>query len=291
MDNNEIEFQTIANRNKYIGGIVFYIIVFYIFSSVISAFLLIYFNNSYSIDSNIFSEIVNSENYLIFLNEEYIGTVYETTINVLLKVSSYTNLITYIILILGCIYIFLFDFIKDASIFTNIEENCVSKPKETDKPLFYFVKTLILWFCIYYGISLFSNLIVGLLNNILNIDSSFNQLSIEAIMSISAIPTIISAGFLGPIVEELIFRKSIFSLFKNKKIALIVSTISFGVIHIISSLTQNYNIIELIVLTIPYITAGFIFGFIYLKTNCNIYYVTIIHMLSNLIALSILLIS
>lgn len=98
---------------------------------------------------------------------------------------------------------------------------------------------------------------------------------------------VFSAVILGPIVEELIFRKAFFGIISNQKIAVVVSSLTFGLIHVLAEPTFT----DLVINIIPYVVIGFVFGYIYTKQNKNLLIVTIVHMLTNLISIiSILLI-
>lgn len=111
--------------------------------------------------------------------------------------------------------------------------------------------------------------------------TSVNQLSIvETLHSGQAVMMIISVVLLGPIVEELIFRKSLFSLFENKKLAIIISSLIFGLIHLIAEPSLASVIINLPAYLIP----GLVFGYFYAKNDENILVPTIAHILSNLIS-------
>jgi hypothetical protein len=90
----------------------------------------------------------------------------------------------------------------------------------------------------------------------------------------------ISAVIIGPVVEELIFRKAIFGLISNDKVALAVSTFIFGAIHLLG----EASILEALVNGVAYFVMGFVFGYIYLKNNRNIMVPIIVHVLSNLIS-------
>ena len=90
----------------------------------------------------------------------------------------------------------------------------------------------------------------------------------------------IAAVFLGPIAEELVFRKSIFAIIKNEKIALVISAFVFGGVHLLSETTLNGVIMSGIV----YIMMGFVFGYIYIRNKKNISVLITIHILSNLIS-------
>ncbi|MBE0700492.1 MAG: CPBP family intramembrane metalloprotease, partial [Acholeplasmataceae bacterium] len=120
----------------------------------------------------------------------------------------------------------------------------------------------------------------------INVGESVNQITIvRALHSEGLVLMLASAIFMGPIVEELIFRKSIFGLIKNDKMALAVSTISFGVIHLIG----EASILHALVSGISYFVMGLVFGFIYIKNNKNIWPVIIVHVLANLISILLIL--
>ncbi|MCF7930338.1 MAG: CPBP family intramembrane metalloprotease [Acholeplasmataceae bacterium] len=136
--------------------------------------------------------------------------------------------------------------------------------------------------------NVFSNYASNFLSNIFGIAQSeaVNQITImRSLNSSGAIFMILSAVVMGPIVEELIFRKSIFGLFKNDKFALVVSSIIFGSIHLIG----EASILEALVNGLSYFTMGFVFGFIYLQNNKNIIAPISVHILSNLISIVALL--
>jgi uncharacterized protein len=110
---------------------------------------------------------------------------------------------------------------------------------------------------------------------------AINQTTIiNALQSQGVVFMLLSAVILGPIVEELIFRKAIFGLIKSDKIALLVSTLIFGTIHLIN----EASIAEAIINGVSYYMMGFVFGYIYLKNDRNIWIPTIVHIVSNLIS-------
>lgn len=95
-----------------------------------------------------------------------------------------------------------------------------------------------------------------------------------------AVLMIINVVIFAPIVEELIFRKAFFSLIKNKWIALVVSSLVFGLIHV----TGEPSIQLLIINIIPYAVMGVVFGYAYIRSEENILIPISIHALSNLLA-------
>ncbi len=138
--------------------------------------------------------------------------------------------------------------------------------------------------------NIISNVLIEVMQLLTNTqsDTAMNQAIImESLQGNGVILMVISAVLLGPIVEELIFRKAIFGLFKNNTIAMIVSSFAFGIIHILS----EPSIIDLMINIIPYLVMGFVFGYLYIKHQRNLFVVTMVHILTNLISIiSILLI-
>jgi len=128
-----------------------------------------------------------------------------------------------------------------------------------------------------------SNFISNMLSNAssIPISESVNQMTIVRMLNSNGVIFIVlSAVIVGPIVEELIFRKSIFGLIKNQNIALIVSSLIFGAIH----LTAEASIAEALINGISYFTMGIIFGYIYIKNEKNIIAPIAVHILVNLVS-------
>lgn len=116
-------------------------------------------------------------------------------------------------------------------------------------------------------------------------ETSMNQMMINrALKSPGAIFIILTAVFVGPIVEELVFRKSFFGLIKNPKIALTVSSVCFGLIHMTTEIIQG-DILMVVINGIGYISGGLALGYIYMKENKNIFIPIIAHMAYNLLSI------
>lgn len=102
--------------------------------------------------------------------------------------------------------------------------------------------------------------------------------------------------FLAPFVEEIVFRKCFFKIFKNPVVAITISSILFGGIHVFSSTTEALTllikgsgtylevVLELIQI-IPYSTMGLAMGIAYLMSNKNIYSSIFTHFLNNSVAM------
>lgn len=178
------------------------------------------------------------------------------------------NLSLYAIILLSCIICLKDDIVHDFSGYKKIET----------KYAYLFVG---------YGMILAGNYLCTILFTLLGITdpTSANQGGIEELVKggyyLIFIPTILIA----PFVEELVFRKTLFEILKklkiNKYVILAVSSIIFGMIHIIFNLDNGW--LELL-LGLPYVTTGLALGYVYIQNNENIFVPISVHFLNNLIA-------
>ena len=206
-----------------------------------------------------------------------------TSQNIQNVASSLMNFLTYLVLFISLIYILGKDIKAE---FITFKEN------EKNKTM-----TILASFGIFYIISLFfQNLVLSIeesynlgqklmgMTDFINTTSD-NQTVIEQMMkSAGAIPMFLSAVVLGPICEELVFRKAFFDIIKKPEIALIVSSLVFGSIHIFSSI-GFYSALEIFLMTIPYVASGVALGYIYIRSKQNIWIPIIVHTLSNFISM------
>ena len=114
-----------------------------------------------------------------------------------------------------------------------------------------------------------------------------NEETIRAMFSKAPIYVFISAVFLAPLLEELVFRQSIRNMFSNDLLFIIISGLIFGGLHVVGNINHWYDLLYLI----PYCTPGFIFAYIMSKTN-NVFVSIGLHFLHNgmIMSLQILLI-
>ena len=110
---------------------------------------------------------------------------------------------------------------------------------------------------------------------------SLNQQTIETAMRAEFKWFLIfTVCIFGPIIEELVFRKAIFSLFKTNWPGVLVSTLVFGGIHVVneSSFTLfAYNIFA-------YLVGGLAFSLVYVYSKRNVVVTSVLHILHNTIA-------
>lgn len=115
--------------------------------------------------------------------------------------------------------------------------------------------------------------------------TSQNQNSIVALInSKGMLLTFFSASIFGPVVEELIFRKSLFTIFKDDSKAFIISSVIFAMIHVVSSI-GTFNLMSIILITIDYLAPAFVLGYIYIKGNKNVLYTILVHIIYNTFAM------
>ena len=113
----------------------------------------------------------------------------------------------------------------------------------------------------------------GLFNETIN---GSNQTSIVNAIKENAFLMALSTCLLAPIVEETIFRKCIFSYFEKDYIAIIVSTLAFSLIHVISSLDFIH--------ILPYLITGALLSTGYALSKRNIYVTILAHAIVNTIS-------
>jgi uncharacterized protein len=184
--------------------------------------------------------------------------------------ASLLNFLIYLILLPLVFYVLRSDIIVDFNIFKQLKSQ--------------WVFIVIIGYVYLIAGNLLANGLRWFLTVIFSIDvaESVNQIIIvRAINSNGAFFMIFSAIIMGPIVEELIFRKAMFGLFESDKVAIIVSSLAFGAVHLIG----ETNFLHGVVNGISYFVMGFVFGYIYIKNNRNVIAPTIVHILSNTIAI------
>lgn len=252
-----------VDKNIAIRNIFFYIIIFFVASSALSVF----FINIYSLIKGIpYSTLSNPD------TDEY--QTMSIILNPILQISVYLLLAAVIGL--------------NSKKWLVEDSNGLFKNR--DKYVGWAVIGMVLLYAVNILFSIF-------FTNVLHItDSSDNQAAIVSMLQ--TIPGILCMGiftvFLAPMVEELIFRRSVFTFFKNKNVAVIISALIFGFIHVSSAcftdligIMQNTVTFKTLLIDFSYIliygSMGLILSLLYKKTN-NIYPVIMAHSLNNLLS-------
>lgn len=252
-------------------SILAYLLISYVISIIVSMVLMGLYQSFHNVDIDVFNKILESQNYSYYLEIEF-----ETTVHVLNFFSLY-NLSVYVLSFGTLCYFLKTEFVKNFDIF---------KKENIKKTLITLVIVTVIFFILYLLVNSITN---SLIEN-LGISQAENQEFVVLLLQYAALPMFITTVFLGPIVEELVFRKCIFGLIDNKYVALAVSSLTFASIHLLSSLGLGYNFLELLAISLPYLTGGILFGLIYIKTK-NIYYSIIVHILINLFSVVIVFIT
>ena len=113
--------------------------------------------------------------------------------------------------------------------------------------------------------------------------STTNQESnITMLKTMPIVETLIAVVF-APIIEELVFRRSLKKFTNNKHLYAYTSGLIFALIHIISSI-QSISDLTMLIHIVPYSAVGIAFGYAYEKTD-NIYGTIILHSIHNAISL------
>ena len=164
-------------------------------------------------------------------------------------------------------------------------KKCYNKIKDTSRASLFFFVSLIVMFVVNIVAALTSRMIINL--------ESTNQETINSTLSnpyayMIYTPCVV---IMGPLVEEFIFRKSYFGVFKNNYLALVISSVVFGAMHITTSypmLAAVYPPVQafgyMLAIGIPYFAMGFTFGMIYIKSDRNLLASTAVHIFNNFTA-------
>ena len=121
-------------------------------------------------------------------------------------------------------------------------------------------------------------------------DMSSNENQVREMLYKNAIPTLISISIIAPILEELIFRRSIAPIFKKRWVYVIISGLLFGCAHIIVNFVQGTFIITDLFYILPYACLGGAFALMDYN-NKSVFPSIIIHAFHNTCTAIILLIT
>ena len=171
-----------------------------------------------------------------------------------IPLSCVTSAIIAVILIL----IYLGDLKKEWKIF---------KKKLTDN-----LDTAFKYWLVGFGVMVISNLII---NYVLHAGVANNEESVQKMIDRSPLLLLISAGFIAPINEEIVFRKTFKDNIKNKYIFVLVTGLFFGYLHVMDSTTFKQFLY-----IIPYSSLGISFAMAYYKTD-SIFTSMSMHMFHN----------
>lgn len=254
-------------------NILYYSVIFFIFVNILS----VIFVSFYLSKNNILYESIEVGNELF---DEQIYNTMAKVLNPLLQISVY--LICFIGIFIASKNMIRSDFLR-------------------------FNKSMIHMILIGIGLIFLVNIFSNVLLTFLGLsDESKNEQSITEMLfynKTSFIITAITTIVLAPVVEELVFRKSIFNLCgNNTALGFITSSIIFGGLHVIASSTTALSeliqgvgtydaFIKEVFYIIPYSLMGACIGYVYVKSKRNIAATILCHALNNTISLVLSVIS
>ena len=253
----ENQVSTEVKKNKYLLVIAIYLLNQFVVSSLIIIIIARSYANSNNLDYDYL--------YKLLAGLEPIKDATDNYLKAYRQIMGISNLITYTISIGFIIGLLYKDFKND---FISLRE----------KPKFYalFIPIAAVAFTL---ISMGFDLLLK------NVGNSNNQNTIVSIMKNGgAVPMIIAVVLMAPVIEEFVYRKSVFKLldFAPIWVSYLVSTLFFAIPHMITTPIDGNIGLWILKLT-PYLFAGASFSFIYHKTN-NIYACIAVHMFNNLIS-------
>lgn len=178
------------------------------------------------------------------------------------------NFINYIILFVGIFWFLKQDVLGDFKTYFGVQKKSL-------------IKVVLVGFAFVF-LGFFTSFIVGALTGLLSIPPSANQSLVGVLLQTEfAIPFAFMAVVLGPVVEEMIFRKALFKLIESPVIAVVVSAVLFAIIH----LGAEPTLLSFLVNSLGYLIPGVVFGLLYLRYKRNIAPLMIIHIINNLISI------
>lgn len=140
----------------------------------------------------------------------------------------------------------------------------------------YLSKYIKYWF-IALGLMYVSNFIIIFITK----DIAQNEQGVRALFEASPILTFILASILAPILEELVFRLSIYKMIgKYKYLFIIISGLMFGSMHVLGNVSNWTDWLYLI----PYSIPGCVFAYTLVKSE-NIFVPISLHFIHNTFAL------
>lgn len=154
--------------------------------------------------------------------------------------------------------------------FKALKEDAKKIKKEFNKKLEIGIKAWLIGL----GVMLVANILIGLLTPA----KATNEEAVQEMIKSAKIISILAIGVLGPITEELVFRKSFREVFKNNILFALMSGLVFGSLHVVLSLSGPSDLLYII----PYSSLGVAFAYMYIKTD-SIYTSMIMHIFHNTI--------
>ncbi len=190
--------------------------------------------------------------------------IFDVNINNIPDVLYYTyNFITELVLIVSLIYIYKKDFKR---YWDDFKKNGIKH-----------LKFSINWWFVGISVMIISNLLISSFSPITTPE---NEEAVRSALKISPIFMALATIIEAPILEEILFRKTIYDVMNNKKLYIIISGLIFGAFHIIGVGTTLASWLYVI----PYAALGMAFAYIFVKTK-NLLPAIFIHAFHNFITI------
>ena len=152
-----------------------------------------------------------------------------------------------------------------------------------------FIKTISLYMVLVFLLTIASNLLSGFIKQTLGLPlQGQNDASIQVALLENPYLFLLVGCFIGPVVEELFFRRFFLGTFLAKFsdfIGIVLTTLLFATLHMHSLVLSEW------VTAISYLAGGLFFSLLYLKKDKNIWYPITLHCCNNIIAFIITLLS
>ena len=132
--------------------------------------------------------------------------------------------------------------------------------KKFKSKLFDNINTGFNYWIIGFIIMVVSNLIINL---ILKAGGAANEQAVQKMISSLPWIMLINAGIIAPFNEEIVFRKSLRGVFKNKYVFAVLSFLIFGLAHVLGNVSSWMDYLYII----PYGALGGVFALAYDKTD------------------------
>jgi len=150
-------------------------------------------------------------------------------------------------------------------------------PKKKD-----FLKTISLYMVLVFLLTIASNLLSGFIKQTLGLPlQGQNDASIQVALLENPYLFLLVGCFIGPVVEELFFRRFFLGTFLAKFsnwIGIVLTTFLFAILHMHSWVLSEW------VTAISYLGGGLLYTLLYLKKDKNIWYPIALHCCNNIIA-------
>lgn len=120
-----------------------------------------------------------------------------------------------------------------------------------------------------------SNILIGILSPKA---IAGNEQIVQTLLDEAPLLTFFTAGILAPFIEEIVFRKSFYDIFKKKWLFILSSGLIFGGLHVVFTIQSAWDLLYIL----PYSSLGIAFAYTLDKTN-NVYASISMHLIHNVI--------